>query len=224
MRLLDSIAELLAPTRCAGCELPGSLICARCESELPRIAAAQACPRCGAPFGALVCTECWATEYAFEAALVLGELDAALARAVVLHKDAGERRLGRVLGTLLAERTASDWPAWPDAVTWVPATRAAVARRGFDHAHALAAPIAEAHGVPLLPLLVRRAARDQRALGRTARAENAGGTFTAPGDVPARVLIVDDVFTTGATLDAAASTLLQAGASDVRVAAVARAW
>jgi len=50
------------------------------------------------------------------------------------------------------------------------------------------------------------------------------GSFTVPVASPARVLIVDDVMTTGATLDAAASALLQAGALDVRAAVVARAW
>jgi predicted amidophosphoribosyltransferase len=171
-----------------------------------------------------VCTECWNAVFSFERAIALGELGHPLARAVVLHKDAGERRLGGHLGEMLATVVAAQWAGWPDAVTWVPPTSAALARRGFDHARGIAAPLAATLAVPLLPMLVRRAARDQRALGRSARALNAARTFSASGPVPRRVLIVDDVLTTGATLDAASSTLLEAGAGEVRVAVVARSW
>jgi len=224
MRLLEGLAELLAPTRCVGCELPGELMCPRCDSAVLRIEPAQACPSCGAPFGALVCTECWSTTFAFEAALGLGELDGPLARAVVVHKDAGERRLGGLLGDLLARRVAEQWGEWAETVCWIPPTRQALARRGFDHGRALAQPVASRLGVRLAPLLVRARAKDQRRLGRDERIASAGGTFSALGEVRGNVLVVDDVLTTGATLDAAADLLLASGARAVRVAVIARAW
>lgn len=225
-RILEGLAELAFPTRCAGCELPGALLCDTCRDALPRIDRTGRCPRCGAPYGFLTCTECWTREWAFSAAVALGELEAPLARAVVLHKDAGERRLAGVLGTLLAEEVVHVWADWPEAVAFVPATRAALKRRGFDHGLAIATALAADLGVPVTRVLTRGDALDQRALGRTARAANAAGTFSACGGVcvPARVLLTDDVFTTGATLDAAASVLLDAGAEEVRVAALARAW
>jgi len=224
VRLLESIIELLAPTRCVGCELPGALLCEPCSAALPFVDAQVACPRCGAPFGLMVCTECWSTEFAFEAALSLGELDGALARAIVLHKDAGERRLGPMLGEMLAAAVAEQWGAWPDTVCWVPATSAAIARRGFDHAAALAAPVASRLGAAHEPLLIRARARDQRRMGRVDRLASARGTFSAGEGAMGRVLVIDDVLTTGATLDAAAQALLMAGASAVRVAVIARAW
>lgn len=224
MRILEGVAELLFPTRCAGCELPGDVLCDRCREDLPRIEPVGACPRCGAPYGHLVCTECWATEWAFEAALAVGSLEAPLARAVVLHKDAGERRLAAVFGALLAEQVAAAWPGWPERVAYVPATRVALRRRGFDHGRAIAGSLGSELGVPVAEALHRTAARDQRELGRVARAANAAGTFRAGSDACGRVLLCDDVFTTGATLDAAAAALLSAGAEAVRVAAVARAW
>jgi len=224
VRLLEGLAELVFPTHCAGCELPGAVLCDACREALPRVSAECACPRCGAPFGALVCTECWDREWAFEAALSLGEFAAPLARAVVLHKDAGERRLGPALGELLAEQVALRWPGWPDAVTFIPATRAAVRRRGFDHGRGIAETIAATLGVPLLELLERSAALDQRVLGRVERARNVAGSFSAREVSAVRVLVCDDVFTTGATLDAAAGVLLDAGVVAVRCATVARAW
>ncbi len=224
MRLLQGMVELLAPTRCAGCDLPGGLLCAECRAALPEIDADHACPSCGAPYGAMVCTECWSTEFAFSAALSLGELDGALARAIVLHKDAGERRLGALLGGMLATAVAKRWAGWADAVCWIPATSAAIARRGFDHSAALAEPVAVTLSAPRRPLLLRSRARDQRRLGRIERIASSRGTFTVAEKAPRRVLVVDDVLTTGATLDAAAQALLLAGAHEVRVAVVARAW
>lgn len=224
MRLLEGFAELFFPTRCAGCEMPGALLCDTCREALPLVSAADACPRCGAPYGALVCTECWDREWEFEAALSLGEFEAPLARAVALHKDAAERRLGAVLGALLAERVAQSWPAWGEAVAFVPATPAALRRRGFDHGRAIAHEVAHTLEVPLLDALARASVRDQRALGREDRARNVAGSFSAVGALPGRVLLCDDVFTTGATLDAAAATLIAAGAGAVRCATVARAW
>ena len=224
MHLLEGLAELFFPTRCAGCEMPGTVLCETCRDELPRITRPGACLRCGAPYGYLTCTECWSREWAFEAAAALGEFEAPLARAVALHKDAGERRLAGVFGALLAEEVSVLWPGWADTVVYVPATRAAVRRRGFDHGHAIAGKRASALGVPVADVLTRADARDQRELGREARAVNAAGTFSAREQLSGHLLLVDDVFTTGATLDAAAGVLLGAGAKAVRAAAVARAW
>lgn len=224
MSLVDALLELAFPTRCAGCELPGAVLCASCTERLPMPDPKSACPRCGAPFGALVCTECWERVWAFEATLCLGELEAPLARAIVLHKDAGERRLGPALAALLAEKVAAEWSGWPDLVAYVPATDAARQRRGFDHGHAIASAIAQHLGVPLSEVLRRGRTRDQRTLDRAGRASNASGSFSACGEVGGNVLLCDDVFTTGATLDEAALVLLGAGARIVRCAAIARAW
>jgi len=224
MRLLEGLAELLFPTRCAGCEMPGSVLCDACRLGIPRIERTGACLRCGAPFGWLTCTECWNREWAFSAALALGEFERPLSRAVILHKDAGERRLAAVFGALLAEEVADAWPSWPEAVAFVPATNAALARRGFDHGRAIAESLSAELGVPMLEVLARAAARDQRSLGRVAREHNVAGSFSASGSVGGCVLLTDDVLTTGATLDAAAGVLLAAGAEEVRVAVVARTW
>ena len=224
VQLLAGLAEVLSPMRCAGCDLPGSLLCTPCRAALPLIPYAESCPRCGARTVAGRCTECRGRDFAFDAASCAGILDGPLSRMLSLYKDAGERRYAPILGALAAD-AAARWRGWADAVVPIPPTRAARARRGFDHVVPLANPVAAALDAPLLPCL--RAARrvDQRGLGREERMTNMAGAFVAlPVEVaPQRVVLVDDVITTGSTLDAAATVLKAVGVRAVRVVSVARA-
>jgi len=222
--MLDAIAELLFPTRCAGCDLPGALVCARCAERLPLVDPATACPRCGAPTESGVCVECADVPFAFAGARCAGVLEPPLSRMVALHKDAGERRLAPALASLALDALGG-WLQWPDAVCGVPASPAAVLRRGFDHGASLAACLGAMAEIPAIEPLRCRPRLDQRALTREQRRDNAARSIVVRSGVhvPARILLVDDVFTTGATLDAAAAALLSAGAAEVRVVAVARA-
>ena len=221
--LAEGFLEMVYPTRCAGCDLPGSTLCDTCRDGLPLIDPETACPVCGAPFGRLVCTECWDRELAFSAGASVGALAHPLSRVVTLYKDGGERRLASELARLLVA-AIEPWGEWAEVVTYVPATIRAQRRRGFDHAEEISAALAAEIGVAHVALLVRRRALDQRALGRAQRFANAQDTFEVVEAAIGNVLLVDDVLTTGATLDAAARALLVAGAAEVRVATVARAW
>jgi predicted amidophosphoribosyltransferase len=234
----EAFLELFAPTRCAGCEYPGVLLCPECSSRLEAIRPERACPRCGAPECAVMCHECRDREFAFVTARAAVVFDGPAPRMVVLHKDASERRLSGVIAGLMAP-AVRDWSGWADAVVGVPASPAAVVRRGYDHGADLAAALAELLEVPGAKPLRCTTRRDQRGLGRGARAANVGFTCEPPPAAglaagpaarrerarllpPARVLLVDDVFTTGATTTAAAAALLEGGTEEVRVAAFAR--
>jgi len=228
----ESLLELIAPTRCAGCERPGAVLCEWCADDIARYRSKHLCARCGAPYGELVCTECEGQEFAFDRVLCLGELDGPLSRAIVIYKDAFEVRLGPVLGDMLGQYCVL-WVARGgtpiDTVTWIPPTRRAMRRRGYDHAGILALSVARRLGVRCEQYLARRLAKDMRMLSRQQRISEAADSYVwAQGDAPdlcgRHLMIVDDVLTTGATLNGAAQMLLGAQASTVTGAVLARAW
>jgi predicted amidophosphoribosyltransferase len=106
----------------------------------------------------------------------------------------------------------------------VPAHQGRRRRRGYDHAEALARAIAQRTQAPVRPLLARRAAPGEHQRGRTRTGRLAGGgpEIRARGPVPAHCVLVDDVRTTGATLEACARALRAAGARRVDAIAYAR--
>lgn len=248
-RLRAVALEAVAPTRCAGCERPGELICADCLHALALIDPRHSCLGCGAPFGDLVCTECASglagtgdcreaappRPFAFERCLATATFEEPLPRIVRAYKDAGERRLAPLFAEMLADTVEHAERAAParyggfasaaDVLVFVPATAAAYRRRGFDHMEAIARPLADMAGLELADALIKRGRTDQRLLGRAGRQAGARGSFDVVRSVHGlRVVLVDDVMTTGSTLDAAARSLLQAGAARVDALVLARVW
>jgi len=95
--------------------------------------------------------------------------------------------------------------------------------RGHHPAEALARELAREWSLPLEPLLARaRGSPRQRELTRTERRDNVATAFAAARSAPARVMLVDDVYTTGATANAAASALRKAGAREIEIVTFAR--
>ena len=248
----DAVLETLWPTRCCVCDLPGDVLCAECERGLAWLDLWQTCPACGAPYGRLECTECaevvlralGRSSFPFDSCRSAVLLDATAHRIVLAWKDGGEARLGGVMARLMADTMPRSWfqrgaaaartaQDAPQAVLYVPATRAAVARRGFDHVEELAGHLSALLGLPCWTPLARPRAKDQRGLSRRERARNSSGAFSigrehaaegALSPLPQRVLLVDDVFTTGSTLSAATDALKAAGVETVHCATFARAF
>lgn len=155
--------------------------------------------------------------------LWLGSYEGATLRAVRAVKFAGRLTLARTVGGLLGGRVAAlDWPV--GRVVPVPLYRTRRWRRGYDQAERLARGVGASLGVP-----VRRSLRRVRGTSRQARARapsraaNVAGAFQGSRTPPVPILLVDDVWTTGATARACAGALLRCGAREVRVAVVARA-
>ncbi|MCT9818726.1 phosphoribosyltransferase family protein [Microbacterium sp. W1N] len=201
---VDEALELVFPSWCAGCDAPGPGLCAPCAGALVAAPERRVLPGGLAVHSAL-------------------RFEGVRARSLRALKQDGRtalaRPLGAALAAALAAASASSAGAGWDAVVTVPGSRAALRRRGYVVADLLARR-AGCRPLPLLRPL--RTTRDQRGLGRDERAANLAGAFGARRRADGiRVVIVDDVVTTGATLGEAARALTAAGAVVVGAATVA---
>jgi len=214
------VLDLLLPQRCLVCSRPGKQVCRDCTSGLRRIAT-PLCERCGAPTAWPVrrCAECAGRRLAFARARAAVEYDDPVRGVVAAWKERGLRRLAAWAAEVVAEELAR-----PNAtcIAFVPGDPDRRLKRGHA-AERLAAELAEYWTVPCEPLLRRtRGSVRQRGLRQGERRRNVAGAFVARAPVPACVVLVDDVYTTGATVDAAASALRKGGARRVEVVTFAR--
>ena len=232
--VFDSLAEAVWPTRCVVCDAPGHVLCPTCAQQLPFIDQWNACPVCGAPYGRYQCTECNSYRLRevnlrkppFKQCVSAVIFDDRVARIVRGRKDAHERRLDEHVAFYIASAIPPGWIHASAAICPIPASRTALRLRGFDHGSELAHQCASLLGLPVNPLLYMSARRDQRDLGRAERFANMSQAFsvTPQKRCPTHVVLIDDVYTTGATLVAAALALKQAGVRCVYAATFAHVY
>jgi ComF family protein len=215
----------LAP-HCVVCDLErGDPLCPGCRidffAEVPRCAGcalrlpAAAGDRCG---------RCLREPPRFDATFALADYAPPLDRMIAALKFGGRLPLAAAFGTLLA-RAAAEMLAGADLLAPVPLSFERQSERGFNQAQEIARRVAAASRVPLRgDLLLRtRHTAAQMDLALHERQRNVRGAFVARGELAARhVVVVDDVMTTGATLDEIAATLKRAGAARVTNLVVAR--
>ncbi|WP_245657816.1 ComF family protein [Herbidospora mongoliensis] len=212
VRVLDAVLDLLVPPRCAGCGGRGALVCPRCAVELsapPRRHAPEAPPE-GLP-------ECWAA----------AGYDGVARRVLIAYKERGRTALGTALGSCLAGAMAHLEADGPLVLVPVPSTRRSRRAKGHDPVRRIAEVAARrlrAGGAQVTVAPVLRPARkvaDQSGLTSAQRAVNLAGAFTSKAVPRGRVVLVDDVVTTGATLAEAARALRAAGAETAYAVTVA---
>ncbi|HEX3687228.1 MAG TPA: double zinc ribbon domain-containing protein [Gaiellaceae bacterium] len=217
MKLLD----LILPVRCVVCGAGGEQLCPACRGALPRLAA-PLCARCGAPTAWPVqrCRECAGRRLAFASARAAVAYDPAVRQLVRAWKERGLRALAAVAADAVADAVA---PPAVAALAFVPTDRARGLERGHHPAERLARELGERWSLPVPALLGRtRPASRQRGLALADRRRNVSGAFAPACESPARVALVDDVYTSGSTANAAASALRKAGARRVEVITFAR--
>ena len=213
--------DLLLPQRCVVCGLRGTQLCATCLCHLPRIEP-PLCERCGTPTAWPVrrCRECAGRRLAFASARAAVHYDDAVRAFVAGWKERALRRLVAAAAAVVIEVVQ---PPTAEVVTFVPPDPDRGLKRGHHPPRQLAEQLAEHWDLPVAaPLRRRRAAKRQRGLSRTERRRNVAGIFTAKGPVPRSIALVDDVYTSGATANAAASALRKAGARRVEIVTFAR--
>jgi predicted amidophosphoribosyltransferase len=181
------------------------------------------CERCGCPTAWPLqrCAECAGRRLAFLRARAAVEYDGPVRRVVASWKERGLRRLAGWAATVMADAVPRPEVS---VLAHVPGDPGRRLERGHHAAERLARELAGAWDLPFEHLLQRDAgSRRQRGLSRPERRRNVAGAFSTAGAVPAQVCLVDDVYTTGATVNAAASTLRKAGTKRVEVVTFARA-
>jgi len=232
--LLEPLGSLFFPAHCAGCgcAVPrGRHFCAACDREIGRIRVPR-CEVCSQPYdGALAnfsCPNCRGEPFHFDFAVSVVRSRGVVRELIHRLKYGREIWLGRTLAVWLEEGMDDPrFAGWtPSALVPVPLHPRRLREREFNQSEILCRELSRLCGVPVLSPLARcRYTTTQTRLDRKGRRQNLRDAFI-PGkntDVTnLNLLLVDDVLTTGSTLDACAAVLLEAGARSVRALTVAR--
>ena len=210
------VLDLLIPPACAGCGASGSLLCHACRrllrppsEERDRFVA----PDAGVVVGGALAVAVAAFAY-----------DGPMRRALAALKYTGVSRLAPVLADLaLPTLDRLLMLTGPAALVPIPVHRDRLADRGYNQASLLADALAGRRRLRSVSILERvRPTTKQHRLNRAARLANLRGAFAVSGQVPASVVLVDDIITTTATLEACAAVLRDAGCQSVYGIAMAR--
>jgi ComF family protein len=238
-RLLLPLSAVLLPADCLVCKrhLPAEHdggVCLPCWKSFRRLEGA-CCRRCGdpvlvfedpVPLPAFLCDECRRHPRPFVRCRSAGIYDGALREAIHRVKFGGETALAKSLGRYLA-RSLPGEAAEADLVAPVPLHPRKLRERGFNQSEFLSGAVASAASLPHQPRLLSKTTptHSQTGLGRRDRRRNLKGTFSVRARASVagrRVLLVDDIYTTGCTVEECARALRRAGARAVRVLTLAR--
>lgn len=220
-----SCAATLLPQDCFLCAAPSGdkLLCLACADSLPRLTA-ERCPVCALPTpGSNVCGACLKRAPHFDAAQAVFSYEFPVDRLIQSLKYAHRLASADFFGKALAQTST---PHRPDLIVPVPLSTARLRQRGFNQALEIARPLARALGTPLEISHIhrRRDTAPQASLPWKERTKNIRHAFECEIDLTGKtVLLVDDVMTTGATLDELARTLKAHGAVRVESCVLARA-
>jgi ComF family protein len=225
--------DLVFPPRCVGCRSFGSFLCSDCLEKMPR-AQPPRCPVCWMPVlspaegpsDGDVCGRCRSRPFAFEAARCPFVYDGVAREAVHALKYHGVSAVAEVMAQAMAE-CLEEWAPAAAALTPVPMTGGRRRSRGYNQSEVLARELSRLSGLPVATgVLIRRRGAQPQALAadEATRRANVADAFAVRrrGPLAGPLLLVDDVMTSGATLDACARALRRAGHGPVYALTFAR--
>ncbi len=221
------LLDILFPSRCAAC---GSTVastdrhlCPSCAGRIPLIE--EGCPFCSSQADNTPCTACSDRHWYIARHIAISDYSGVMKSAIRKMKFGGIRAIYSVLGSLAARELARR-SLWADIITWVPMNSRKQWRRGFNQSERISTYISRKTGIPRRPLLKeKRGAGAQRDLGLRDRFIHSLGRYEpvkGPDLSGKSVLIIDDVYTTGSTINECARQLLMAGAERVFSLTIAR--
>ena len=229
-----ALLEIIYPRCCICCGEPllfrGSLrfpICASCEQSLAPIEAERRCRLCSIPLISEQqrCTRCRERDFSFTSNFSLYEYHGPIRQIISQFKFSNRRSLAALIARLLRpelERRFAGLQVIP-----VPGSRRTVRRRGWDPMLEVARALQRCGGCKMLAPLIRREGKPQKGLNYSERLENIRdsirlrGVWIRSGDLPKRAILLDDIFTSGATADECARVLRRAGVREVSVLTLA---
>lgn len=227
------VQQMLPPV-CVLCGAAGQVpdldLCAGCEADLPRNVCA--CPGCGEHLVGItdsprpLCGACLRKRPRYDATFCAWRYAYPVDHLVRALKYDGAIVLSRVLAALLAGVLKATHPGpWPDCIVPMPLHPERFRSRGYNQSIELGQVVERQLGVPLRTDLVERirATREQAALSRKERRRNVRGAFAVRSRPPARIAVLDDVITTGSSMNEVARVLKRAGAVHIEAWALARA-
>lgn len=227
------IADWLYPRHCPLCDRiltrQEPLLCRSCAAHLPMIRGAV-CLRCGRPLpeedgtgrAEEYCADCRKTPHLFVQGTAPYVYGGAVQSSVLRMKYGGRAEYARFYAASICQYGGRLLRRWqPDVIVPVPVHRSRYLKRGYNQAELLAEQLSAMTGIPVdEPVCRIRQTRPQKGLSPAARRKNVQGAFRLlEGAAPAeRILLVDDIYTTGSTLDALAAVLLDGGARELMFA------
>lgn len=235
--LLNALADFIFPPLCHCCRtyIPNSTdihICDECLAKMLPVTS-PLCPRCGIPFKGdgdnHLCGKCIKTSSSFLSARAAFIYDGKISELIHRFKYTPKPHLRKPLALLIAQELLPyKNEIVPELIIPVPLHKKRLRQRGFNQAVLLGELLSEKWQLPLLRFSLQRTrwTEPQVSLSALERHENVKGAFavTDVGKIYGkRILLVDDVFTTGSTLNECARTLILAGAEEVHCVSVARA-
>ena len=221
--LLRNILNVFYPRCCPVCQKilkdQNRLICPECEKKLKPIGQPR-CYLCGKPVEkGEYCADCLRHPHIFDQGRGIFLYDDRMKYSIMKYKYFGCREYSRFYGRALYLYGRDQLALWkPDVIVPVPLHWRKLRKRGFNQAELLAEELAKSAGIPVDVSLLKksRATRSQKKLDAAGRKKNLKKAFQVVGNPSGmRILLIDDVYTTGSTMDVLAHALLEKGASHV---------
>jgi len=225
-RLKEAALDLILPKRCLGCGKEGDYICPGCSLKLPRIIP-PVCPLCGLPrISRSLCPSCTKHQYEIDGIRSPFRFEGLVRQAVYQFKYNNLRDIASSLAELMAKYLDKNQVPG-EVLVPVPLHRKRLKQRGYNQSRLLAVELGKITGIPVVTDYIQRTRPtppQTDTAGKYKRVENVSGAFAAVVIRPEQqsIILIDDVATSGATLNACATALKQAGARSVWGLTIAR--